>query len=227
MSRPRTCSAGDEIEAIGVSSPATKTARHGLIVQILGRERIRSQAELRRALAERGVTTTQATLSRDLVELRATKVRGPGGVQLYAVPEAGAPGQIRSDAPGAPTSGGGSMAEYTTSRLTRWCADLLVTAECAGNQVVMRTPAGAAQLLAGAVDDAMLPGVLGCIAGDDTVLVVTRSRRPTWNGHRPGAGQTLSGHSADMEQTPTRALSGAGRIPTALRRPLPRPLFIS
>ncbi|WP_276779791.1 arginine repressor [Actinomyces gerencseriae] len=177
MSRPRTCSAGDEIEAIGVSSPATKTARHGLIVQILGRERIRSQAELRRALAERGVTTTQATLSRDLVELRATKVRGPGGVQLYAVPEAGAPGQIRSDAPGAPTSGGGSMAEYTTSRLTRWCADLLVTAECAGNQVVMRTPAGAAQLLAGAVDDAMLPGVLGCIAGDDTVLVVTRSER--------------------------------------------------
>ena len=168
MSRPRTCSAGDEIEAIGVSSPATKTARHGLIVQILGRERIRSQAELRRALAERGVTTTQATLSRDLVELRATKVRGPGGVQLYAVPEAGAPGQIRSD---------GSMAEYTTSRLTRWCADLLVTAECAGNQVVMRTPAGAAQLLAGAVDDAMLPGVLGCIAGDDTVLVVTRSER--------------------------------------------------
>ena len=69
------------------------------------------------------------------------------------------------------------MAEYTTSRLTRWCADLLVTAECAGNQVVMRTPAGAAQLLAGAVDDAMLPGVLGCIAGDDTVLVVTRSER--------------------------------------------------
>ena len=57
------------------SAPATKTARHGLIAQILAKERIRSQAELRRALADHGVSTTQATLSRDLVELRATKVR--------------------------------------------------------------------------------------------------------------------------------------------------------
>ena len=61
------------------------------------------------------------------------------------------------------------------SRLARWCADLLVTAEWSGSQLVLRTPAGAAQMLAGAVDDAMLPGVLGCIAGDDTVLVVARS----------------------------------------------------
>jgi hypothetical protein len=52
---------------------------------------------------------------------------------------------------------------------------LLVTAEWADNQVILRTPAGAAQLLASVVDDAVLPGVLGCIAGDDTVLVVTRS----------------------------------------------------
>ena len=136
------------------SAPATKTARHGLIAQILAKERIRSQAELRRALADHGVSTTQATLSRDLVELRATKVRGPGGVQVYAIPEAG---------------------EHTTPRLARWCADLLVTAEWSGSQLVLRTPAGAAQMLAGAVDDAMLPGVLGCIAGDDTVLVVARS----------------------------------------------------
>lgn len=150
--------------------PGTKTARHALITRILGSERIRSQAELRRALAQRGVTTTQATLSRNLVELRATKIRAADGVQIYAVPEAGAPGQQRpGGAESAPLSG------YTTSRLSRWCADLLVTAERAGNQVILRTPAGAAQLLAGAVDDAMLPGVLGCIAGDDTVLVVTRS----------------------------------------------------
>ena len=163
--------------AAGAPSPATKTARQGLIVQILGKERIRSQAELRRALADRGVSTTQATLSRDLVELRATKMRGPGGVQVYAIPEAGAPGQVRPSMPGPATSDDeSSIADHTTSRLTRWCADLLVTAEWAGNQVVLRTPAGAAQLLAGAVDDAMLPGILGCIAGDDTVLVVTRSK---------------------------------------------------
>ena len=53
-------------------APATKTARHACIVQILSRERIRSQAQLRKALALRGISTTQATLSRDLVELRAT-----------------------------------------------------------------------------------------------------------------------------------------------------------
>ena len=66
------------------------------------------------------------------------------------------------------------LAPYTTPRLTRWCADLLVTAEWSGGQLVLRTPAASAQLLASAVDDAMLPGVLGCIAGDDTVLVITR-----------------------------------------------------
>ncbi|PHP52222.1 arginine repressor [Actinomyces ruminis] len=154
----------------GSTVPATKTARHALITRILGHERIRSQAELREALARRGVATTQATLSRDLVELRATKVRGAGGTQVYAVPEAGAPGQV-------PPAGDDDepLAEHTTARLARWCADLVVTAEWAGNQLVLRTPAGAAQLLASAVDDAMLPGVLGCIAGDDTVLVITRS----------------------------------------------------
>ncbi|MBW3068679.1 ArgR family transcriptional regulator [Actinomyces sp. 594] len=154
----------------GAGTPPTKAARHALITQILSHERIRSQAELREALARRGVSTTQATLSRDLVELRATKVRGAGGTQVYAVPEAGAPGQV------SPVGGNAeSLTEHTTARLARWCADLVVTAEWAGNQLVLRTPAGAAQLLASALDDAMLPGVLGCIAGDDTVLVITRS----------------------------------------------------
>nr|WP_136192179.1 MULTISPECIES: ArgR family transcriptional regulator [Actinomyces] len=154
----------------GAGTPSTKAARHALIARILGHERIHSQAELREALARHGVTTTQATLSRDLVELRATKVRSVGGTQVYAIPEAGAPGQV-------PPIGGDDepLTEHTTARLARWCADLVVTAEWAGNQLVLRTPAGAAQLLAGAVDDAMLPGVLGCIAGDDTVLVITRS----------------------------------------------------
>ena len=72
-------------------APATKTARHACIVQILSRERIRSQAQLRKALALRGISTTQATLSRDLVELRATKIRAPGGELIYSMPEAGIP----------------------------------------------------------------------------------------------------------------------------------------
>ena len=155
-------------------TPGTKTARHASIIQILSRERIRSQAQLRKALAQRGISTTQATLSRDLVELRATKIRAPGGELIYSMPEAGAPGQVRAAFTGAEETDD-SLRAHTTPRLARWCAELLVTAEGAGPQVVLRTPAGAAQLLAGAVDDAMMPGVLGCIAGDDTVLVITRS----------------------------------------------------
>ena len=155
--------------------PSTKTARHASIVQILSRERIRSQAQLRKALAQRGISTTQATLSRDLVELRATKIRAPGGELIYSMPEAGAPGQVHAGPLSEAEETDDSLPAHTTPRLTRWCAELLVTAEWAGPQVVLRTPAGAAQLLAGAVDDAMMPGVLGCIAGDDTVLVITRS----------------------------------------------------
>ena len=146
--------------------PGTKTARHASIVQILSRERIRSQAQLRKALAQRGISTTQATLSRDLVELRATKIRAPGGELIYSMPEAGAPGQVHADTLSEAEETDDSLRAHTTPRLARWCAELLVTAEWA--------PAGAAQLLAGAVDDAMMPGVMGCIAGDDTVLVITR-----------------------------------------------------
>lgn len=159
----------------GTTAPQTKAARHALITQILAKERIRSQAELRSALADRGMSTTQATVSRDLVELRATKIRSASGSQVYAIPEAGAPGQQPSPLAHG-TDQDDTLGAHTTARLARWCADLLVTAEWAGQQLVLRTPAGAAQLLASAVDDAMLPGVLGCIAGDDTVLVVTRSQ---------------------------------------------------
>jgi len=163
-----------DLAAAAPLAPATKTARHACIVQILSRERIRSQAQLRKALALRGISTTQATLSRDLVELRATKIRAPGGELIYSMPEAGAPGQVHAAFTGTEETDD-SLRAHTTPRLARWCAELLVTAEWAGSQVVLRTPAGAAQLLAGAVDDAMMPGVLGCIAGDDTVLVITRS----------------------------------------------------
>ena len=162
-----------DLEATAPLVPGTKTARHASIVQILSRERIRSQAQLRKALAQRGISTTQATLSRDLVELRATKIRAPGGELIYSMPEAGAPGQVPTGALLETEETEDSLRAHTTARLSR-CAELLVTAEWAGPQVVLRTPAGAAQLLAGAVDDAMMPGVMGCIAGDDTVLVITR-----------------------------------------------------
>ena len=108
--------------------PGTKTARHASIVQILSRERIRSQAQLRKALAQRGISTTQATLSRDLVELRATKIRAPGGELIYSMPEAGAPGQVHADTLSEAEETDDSLRAHTTPRLARWCAELLVTA---------------------------------------------------------------------------------------------------
>lgn len=143
---------------------ATKAARHATIAQILAHHPVRSQSELREALAERGVHTTQATLSRDLDELRAQKVRGPGGEQIYALPAEG----------GARLPVAAEESEQIAARLQRWCAEVLVSADTTANQVVLRTPPGAAQLLAYAIDNSVLPGVLGCIAGDDTVLVIVR-----------------------------------------------------
>lgn len=143
--------------------PPTKAARHALIGEILVHQAVRSQTELRQALAGRGVSATQATISRDLDELRAQKVRGPGGDQIYALP-----------AEGGARPGAAEDSEQIAARLQRWCAEVLVTADTTANQVVLRTPPGAAQLLASAIDHSVLPGVLGCIAGDDTVLVLTR-----------------------------------------------------
>lgn len=151
-------------ELAGEAVPTTKAARHALIGQIVARETIRSQNELSQALAARGVSVTQATLSRDLVELRALKVRTGDGVVYTLPPEGGAYHAQRV----------AEQEESLARRLERLSAELLVAAESAGNQVVLRTPPGAAHFYAAALDHSILPGVLGTIAGDDTVLVVTR-----------------------------------------------------
>jgi transcriptional regulator of arginine metabolism len=144
--------------------PLTKSARQQLIVDLLATSEVRSQTELAELLHASGVTVTQATLSRDLVELDAVKVRSPSGQLVYAVPGEG--GDRR------PVLAHESAASET--RLARLCAELLVSAEASANLVVLRTPPGAAQFLASALDKAELASVLGTIAGDDTVLVISR-----------------------------------------------------
>jgi transcriptional regulator of arginine metabolism len=144
--------------------PATKNARHRRIVELVTSTEVHSQGELADLLAESGVRVTQATLSRDLVELDAVKVRAPSGALVYAVPAEG--GDRRPAAPGETAAG--------AHRLARLSAELLVSADASGNLVVLRTPPGAAQFLASAFDKADLPDVLGTIAGDDTVLVIGR-----------------------------------------------------
>ncbi len=139
----------------------SRTARHQRIVDILTRTAVRSQAELLLLLAQDGHEVTQATLSRDLVELGAVKVR-QGKTLVYAVPGEG----------GDPTPRAGD-ADEDSIRLRRLCEDLLVTAQASANLVVLRTPPGAANYLASAIDRANREDVIGTIAGDDTVLVVT------------------------------------------------------
>ena len=144
--------------------PTTKNARHQRILELVATRQVRSQAELADLLAASGLHVTQATLSRDLVELQAVKVRAASGALVYAVPGEG--GDRRPTAPG--------VSAAATQRLARLCNELLVSAEAAANLVVLRTPPGAAQFLASAFDKSALPDVLGTIAGDDTVLVIGR-----------------------------------------------------
>lgn len=147
-----------------MSVPQTKAARHRRIVELLARHDVRSQPELARLLAEDGLVVTQATLSRDLDELGAVKVRSGEGDLVYATPSEGGDRRPRPAADRA----------VLDARLLRTLNDLLVSAEASGNLAVLRTPPGGANLLASALDSADLPEVLGTLAGDDTVIVVSR-----------------------------------------------------
>jgi transcriptional regulator of arginine metabolism len=143
-----------------MTSAGTRVARQARIVELVSTMAIRSQTELAKILAAEGVDVTQATLSRDLDELGAVKLRGAdAGAPVYVIPEDGSP--VRG------VQGG-------TTRLTRLLGELLVSADHSANLTVLRTPPGAAQFLASAIDRAALHEVIGTIAGDDTVLVIAR-----------------------------------------------------
>ena len=136
-----------------VTTPVTKAARQALVASLVTGADVRSQADLAALLAERGVQVTQATLSRDLEELGASKAHG-----RYLLANAAAPW----------------TAPDSQTRLGRFAEELLLSAEPAVHTVVLRTPPGGAQLLAAALDRAALPEVVGTIAGDDTILLVCR-----------------------------------------------------
>jgi transcriptional regulator of arginine metabolism len=142
----------------------TKAARQQRIAELLGDHAVRSQAELAALLALEGLHVTQGTLSRDLVELDAVRVRDARGVLVYAVPGEG----------GDRTPRPAGESANAASRLARLCAELLVSAESSANLVVLKTPPGAAQFLASALDKAQLAPSLGTIAGDDTVVIISR-----------------------------------------------------
>jgi transcriptional regulator of arginine metabolism len=143
-----------------VTNPLTRTARHARIVELIRDKAVRSQTELGELLAGEGIGVTQATLSRDLEELGAVKVRGGDGPAVYLIPEDGHR-PLRD-------------AEQAPARLVRLLRELLNGVDSSGNTAVLRTPPGAAHYLASALDRAGLPEVVGTIAGDDTIFVVAR-----------------------------------------------------
>ncbi|WP_110946028.1 arginine repressor [Streptomyces avicenniae] len=161
--------------------PQTRAARHRRIVDILNRLPVRSQSQLAKLLLDDGLSVTQATLSRDLDELGAVKIRSSEGELIYAVPSEGG---FRT--PRAPL--GESAKE---ERMARLAGELLISAEASANLVVLRTPPGAAQFLASAIDQAEVHEILGTIAGDDTVLLISRD---------PVGGQSLADHLLRLAQ---------------------------
>jgi transcriptional regulator of arginine metabolism len=150
--------AGAELSS--ARAPLTKRARHSRVVSLLTGRAVRSQQELGLLLADAGVHVTQATLSRDLGELGAFKVRTEDGGLAYALPD----GAER-----------GSRPSSSGAHLARRLEELLLSSEAAAAMVVLRTPPGGAHLLASSIDAAELAEVAGTIAGDDTVLLVCRT----------------------------------------------------
>jgi len=115
---------------------------------------VSSQAQVVELLAADGVIATQATVSRDLEELGAVKVRIPGGTMAYAIPEHAKERAAPED------------------HLRRVMGEFVVEVAHSGNLVVLRTPPGSAHVVASALDRSGFPDVLGTVAGDDTLLLV-------------------------------------------------------
>ncbi len=132
-----------------------KPQRQHRILKMLEAQAVSSQGQLLQLLEAEGVVATQATVSRDLEELGAVKVRIPGGAMAYAIPEYAKERATGSD-----------------DHLRRLMGEFVVEVSHSANLVVLRTPPGSAHVVASAIDRSGYPGVLGTVAGDDTILLV-------------------------------------------------------
>ena len=129
-----------------------KRGRQGAILELIRANRVTSQMELRTLLANRGIAVTQATLSRDIRDLRLVKLPGAGGTGYYTLPE-----EWEHNPP-----------------LESLLPTLFLSAEGTGNLLVVKTKTGGAQAVAIGIDWEEWPEVLGTIAGDDTILLILR-----------------------------------------------------
>jgi len=133
---------------------SSKVQRQQAIARLIAKHAVTNQPQLVELLADDGIAATQATVSRDLEDLGAVKVRVPGGDTVYAIPEY-EPARIAPE-------------DQLRRVMGEWVAEVRVSA----NLVVLRTPPGCAHVVASALDRSGVPGLLGTVAGDDTLLCV-------------------------------------------------------
>ena len=142
-------------------APATVSSRRSLVADLVSTNRVHSQQELLELLRTQGFSVTQATLSRDLEALGATKSLDPGGSGAYYIVPSESNTSLR--------------AQGSQQALVRTLHELLLSAEYSQVMVVVRTPPGGAQFLAGHLDRSGCFDTLGTVAGDDTIFLVARS----------------------------------------------------
>ena len=131
-----------------------KQQRQQAIGRLIGQHAVASQPQLLDLLGKEGITATQATVSRDLEELGVIKVRVAGGQSVYALPERETERRVPFD------------------QLRRVLGEWVGEVTASGNLVVLRTPPGCAHVVGSALDRSGLDGLLGTVAGDDTLLCV-------------------------------------------------------
>ena len=142
-------------------APATVSSRRSLVADLVSTNRVHSQQELLELLRTQGFSVTQATLSRDLEALGATKSLDPGGSGAYYIVPSESNTSLR--------------AQGSQQALVRTLHELLLSAEYSQVMIVVRTPPGGAQFLAGHLDRSGCFDTLGTVAGDDTIFLVARS----------------------------------------------------
>ncbi len=137
---------------------STKVQRQQAIVRLIAQAAVTSQPQLVELLADEGISATQATVSRDLEDLGAVKVRVAGGDSVYAIPEY-EPERIAPH-----------------DQLRRVMGEWVAEVKHSANLVVLRTPPGCAHVVASALDRSGLPGLMGTVAGDDTLLCIAEEK---------------------------------------------------
>ncbi len=150
---------------------SSKVQRQQAISKLVAKHAVTNQPQLVDLLAADGIAATQATVSRDLEDLGAVKVRVPGGETVYAIPEY-EPNRLAPE-----------------DQLRRVMGEWVAEVRSSGNLVVLRTPPGCAHVVASALDRSGMAGLLGTVAGDDTLLCVAEEEL---------GGQALTAHLRDL-----------------------------